>query len=240
MESKNQLIKCNSSGGLMLTSVDDMWRTANMFVSSGLCPEAMDTPEKVIVALQAGAELGLKPWQSLNSLHVVKGKVGLSGAAMLGLIRNSGVCESLRVSFEGTAGKPDFRAVVTSKRKGEDEPCVTEFSVLDATNAGLWQNGVNWKKYPRDMLTWRAVGRHSRLYYSDVICGFYTDDEIRTIPAETFEEAQAEAEETIAEQSGSEVVEANFEPEQDYEEKMEKDMKDDDGKIDEGFLTDKK
>ncbi len=243
MESKNQLIRCNTSGGLILTSVEDMWRTATMFAKSGLCPAALDTPEKVVVTLQAGAELGLKPWQALNSIHVIKGKVSLSGSMMIGLVRNSDKCSSLRMSFTGTPGKPDFAAVVTSIRVGEDDPCVTEFSVRDATLAGLWDKGENWRKYPRDMLTWRAVSRHCRLYYSDVISGFYTPDEVANIPAETFEEAQIEAEETISEQAGSETVVADFEPEasvEEYEKNMEENITPEDEPIDEGFLTDKK
>jgi hypothetical protein len=174
------------SAGMELKNLDDMWRAAQMFHSSGLVPDAMDSPQKIVVALQAGFELGFLPWQSLQSLYVVKGRVGLSGQAMLGLIRKNKTCEYIKTSFEGEEYKDDYRAVVTSKRRDEPIEHITTFSVDDAKRASLWEGmGKNrpkespWHKHPKDMLTWRAVSRHTRLHYSDDITGFYTEEEIQ-------------------------------------------------------------
>ncbi len=172
--------------GMNLQSVDDMWRAAQMFSGSGLCPNGLDSPNKVIVALQAGAELGLLPWQSLQSLYVVNGRVGLSGSTMVGLIRRSKECEYFDMGFEGEPFKDTFRAIVKSKRRDEPIEHITDFSVDDAKRANIWEGKDKtkphlspWVKYPKDMLTWRAVSRHARLYYADVITGFYTEGEIQ-------------------------------------------------------------
>lgn len=174
-----------NKAGMELKNIDDMWRAAQMFHASSLVPEAMDSPQKIVVALQAGAELGFLPWQSLQCLYVVKGRVGLSGQAMLGLIRKHKTCEYIKTSFDGREYEDNFQAVVTSKRRDEGVEHITTFSVDDAKRAGLWEGMGKtrpkespWYKHPKDMLTWRAVSRHTRLYYSDDITGFYTEDEI--------------------------------------------------------------
>jgi len=174
-------------GSLQLGTIDDLWRTAKMFVQSGLCPYGLDRPEKVVVVLQAGAELGFKPWQSMQIMHVINGRLGMEGSAMLALARKSGACEYITCYFEGTPYEDNYRAMVTSKRRNESAVNVTEFSVDDAKRANLWEGGSkkkdNWIKYPKDMLTWRAVSRHCRRYYSDLIQGMYTIDELADIEA---------------------------------------------------------
>jgi hypothetical protein len=170
-----------ASAGMQLQNIDDMWRAAQMFVSSGLCPKALDTPQKVIVALQAGAELGFLPWQSLQSLYVVSGRVGLSGSSMVALIRRSKQCEFLDMKMEGQQFEDDYKAIVSSKRLDEPIEHVSDYSVADAKKAKLWSGKDNWEKYPKDMLTWRAVSRHARLFYADVITGFYTEEEIESM-----------------------------------------------------------
>ena len=183
----SQLMKVGGVG-LVLNTVDDMWRTAKMFATSGLCPKGLDTPEKVIVVLQAGAELGFKPWQSMQSLHVVNGRVGLEGKAMAALIRRSAINESLNITYSGTPYQDDYTVTITSKRVDQPEPNVTDFTVADAKLAKLWGTAKdNWAKYPKDMLTWRCVSRHAHQYYSDVTHGLYTVDELHSIPAEPTE-----------------------------------------------------
>jgi hypothetical protein len=189
-------------GSLQLSTIDDLWRTAKMFVQSGLCPQTLNSPEKVVVALQAGAELGFKPWQSLQSLHVINGRVGLEGQAMLALVRKSRTCEYVICSFEGKPYEDTFRAVVISKRRDEPVQNSTDFSVDDAKRAKLWGVGKdNWEKYPKDMLTWRAVSRHCRRYYSDEISGMYSTDELETLEPkplqETFEPGVAGVEKRL-------------------------------------------
>lgn len=192
MEEQNEIVKVENpmqvvQGSLQLSTIDDLWRTAKMFVQSGLCPQTLNTPAKVVVCLQAGAELGFKPWQSLQSLHVINGRVGLEGQAMLALVRKSRVCEYIRTEFVGKPYEDDFAAVVKSKRLNETVEYTTDFSVADAKLAKLWSIGKdsagkdNWAKYPKDMLTWRAVSRHCKRYYSDETSGMYSVDELESI-----------------------------------------------------------
>ena len=203
------------NGNLQLQTIDDLWRLSKMFCASGLCPQNLDTPEKVAVVLQGGAELGFKPWQSLQILHVVNGRLGMEGSAMLAKIRKSGVCDYVTMLFEGKPYEDTYRAIVKSKRRNESVEYMTDFSVEDAKRAKLWGVKDNWNKYPKDMLTWRAVSRHARRYYTDEIWAMYTPDELEDIESvpleETFEDAQTEATAKIESEQGSEPVEAKFE-----------------------------
>jgi hypothetical protein len=172
-------LKINENG-LKLEKVDDMIKVGQMVIKSGLAPTSFDNPQKIVIALLAGKELGLKPWQSLQQLHVVNGKVGISGQMMAGLIRSSNTCEYLDMIHEGEGDS--LKAIVKSKRPHEDCEHKTIFSVQDAKTAGLWQSGNAWKKYPHDMLMWRAIARHSRYFYSDVLGGIYATEELEYIP----------------------------------------------------------
>lgn len=201
-------------GSMQLQTVDDSWRASKIFFDSGIAPAYLDTRQKIFVVLQAGAEHGFKPWQSLQIFHVINGRVGMDGAAMLAKIRKSRVCEYIQILFEGAAYDDKFRVIVRSKRRNESVQYETDFSVADAKVAKLWGTAKdNWAKYPKDMLTWRAVSRHARRYYSDEISAMYTPDELEDIESMplSFEASQAEASERIAAEAGSEPVDAQFE-----------------------------
>lgn len=166
--------------GLVLRTLEDMKLAAETFINSRLVPKHFDSGAKIIVALQAGAELGLKPWQSLQSLHVVNGVIGIKSSVIGGLIRQSGKNKYLKQYYEGKKGADDYRAVVKSQRTDDTTEHISEFSVDDAKEAELWGKD-NWRHYPTDMLMWRALSRHGRAYYGDVLAGFYTVEELREI-----------------------------------------------------------
>lgn len=170
-----------NGGGLELKNLQDMKLAAETFIKSGLVPQHFNTPAKVIVALQAGAELGLRPFQSLQNLNVVNGKVGISATMIGGLIRKHVPLAYFKKGYEGEKYNDDYQAVVRSRRKGEPEDEVTTFSVADAKTAGLWGKGGAWKNYPDDMLMWRALSRHGRRYFGEVLGGLYTEEELEEI-----------------------------------------------------------
>lgn len=200
--------------GIALGTLKEMQLWAETMVASGLVPRHFDTPAKVIVVLQAGRELGFKPWQSLQCLHVVEGQVGIRSDAIGGLIRKSGLCDTMNEFFEGTFPQDDFKAVVTSKRKDDPIEHRTEFSVADAKRAGLWDKKTYsgkdsvWIKHPKDMMLWRAMSKHGRRYYGDVTSGLYTVDEL----AEFVDEKDGNVQADIENRMGSKKIEATVIP----------------------------
>lgn len=180
---ENALIAGNmlmNGTGIEIRTLQDAKLVAETFIASGLVPKHFNIPSKVIVAIQAGFELGFKPWQALNNLHVVNGQVGIKSTAIGGLIRSRGRCKSMKQFYEGEKGKPERKAIVESQRVDDTVTHRTEFSLNDAKIAGLLGKD-NWNHYPEDMLMWRALSRHGRAFYGDVLSGFYTVEELQEI-----------------------------------------------------------
>lgn len=166
--------------GLALNDLDEMFRFAKFVCDSAWAPKG-DTPAGVVVKLQAGAELGFAPMQSLATLTAINGKVGIMGDGAVALIEAAGVLkEPILRSTEGTGDK--MVGVCTSWRKGKPEPYRSEFSVAQAKRARLWGKGGPWSDYPERMLTYRALGFHTRDYYSDVIKGLTIAEELHDYP----------------------------------------------------------
>lgn len=184
----NALIAANmqmNGMGIEIRTIQEAKLLAETFISSNLVPKHFDTPAKIIVAIQAGFELGFKIWQSLNSLHVINGQVGIKSAAIGGLIRSRGKCKMMSQGYEGKKGTEEYCAVVKSMRTDDTTEHESRFSIQDAKQAGLLGKD-NWVHYPEDMLMWRALSRHGRTFYGDVLSGFYTVEELQEIhpPAE--------------------------------------------------------
>lgn len=166
--------------GVKLANLEDAYRFAQAVVQSGLAPKG-DTPQTVLVKLQAGMELGMPPMRALSSLVVVHGRLSMMGEAALAKIRGSGVCTQLDVVADGEG--EDRAGVVRFKRRDmPGKATEVRFSVSEAKRAGLLA-GDNWKKYLDDMLIWRAVSRAAKRYFSDVLMGFDVAEVVREYAA---------------------------------------------------------
>lgn len=169
-----------NGAGLVLRSANELKLTAELFFKGGILPATLNTMAKVACVIEAGLELGFKPWQSIQNLHIVNGQIGIKSTAIGGLIRSSGKAKCLKQYYKGEEGTDDYRAIVQSQRTDDETVHDTEFSIADAKTAGLWGKD-NWTHYPKDMLMWRALSRHGRAYYGDVLSGFYSVDELAEI-----------------------------------------------------------
>lgn len=170
------------AGGIELRTFEDAYRFASAVHKSGLAPAALKTPEAILIALQAGLELGFSPLRALSAIAVVNGRPSLMGEAALAKIRQSGVCKSgPTITTRGEGDK--LAGVVRFQRDGMSEPLEVTFSVADAKRAGLWGKNGPWTQYPTTMLEWRAVARAAKLYFSDVLLGLALAEEVQDYPA---------------------------------------------------------
>jgi hypothetical protein len=179
--------------GFAIQNMAQATLVAETFLASQLVPAHFNSTAKIIIAAQAAKELGKPLWWGINNMYVVHGKVGIAASAVAGLILESGVCCQWQVEEKGTFGQDSFAIEVTSKRKGFEEPTKTTFSIADAKTAGLWTSAT-WKKYPKVMLTWRAITFHARLYYADVLGGAYTDMELTDMKPDALEPPKCDVE----------------------------------------------
>lgn len=63
---------------------------ADTFAKSQALPAHWNNPAKIMVGLQVGKEMGMKPMESLNSLYVVNGSVNIWGKATVRRLREHG------------------------------------------------------------------------------------------------------------------------------------------------------
>ena len=181
--SETKLAKVNYENGLVkLDNLESAYRFAKYVIASGLAPKSMTKPESVLVAFQHGAELGLKPMQSLKSIAVINGVPSVFGKAATGLVMQSGKCILHEEWYEGEG--ENLIAFCKVKRKGLESIKVGQFSMKDAKRAGLLdKSGELYKKYPQDMIMYKARARAYAIF-GDVLCGLPIYEDYLDVPVE--------------------------------------------------------
>lgn len=171
------------SNGLQLTSLQGMTQFAKVALQSGLVPQSFKSPEAVVIAFQAGFELGLMPLQSLQSIYVVGGKPTLYGKAIPGLVWKSGQCTGIREWWEGEGD--NRTAYCEASRKGIEGTYIGSFNVARAKKANLLRSPT-WASYTDEMLMAKARARCLGVLFADVLCAMPVKedlDDIRPITA---------------------------------------------------------
>lgn len=158
-----------------LRSFDELERWAERAARSSMVPKDYQAkPDNIILAVQMGSELGLRPMQSLQNIAVVNGRPSIWGDAMLALCMMHPLYAGVDERIEGEG---DNRAgVCVAKRKG-DAVKSAAFSVADAKRAGLWGKGGPWTQYPDRMLQLRARGFALRDAFPDKLRGLISAEE---------------------------------------------------------------
>jgi hypothetical protein len=149
----------------VLGAVGDL---ASKISTTAFVPDEMrGNQAAVAAAILTGRELGVGPMTSLQHIHVIKGKPGLSAQLMRSLILSAG--HELR--YGDTS---DTRCVVEGRRRGETEWTKVTFTADQAKRAK-----INLGDYPEDKLVARATSRLARRLFADAIGGLaYTVEEL--------------------------------------------------------------
>jgi hypothetical protein len=134
-------------------------------------------PGNCLIAMQWGAEIGLKPLQALQGIAVINGRPSLWGDALLAIVRASPLCESVQ---EGWG--QDGSAFCRVKRRGEQEQIRT-FSDADAKLAGLLGKQGPWLTSPKRMKQLRARAFALRDVFADVLKGMAMAEELQDYPS---------------------------------------------------------
>ena len=59
------------------------------FAESGMFPD-IKSAAQAIVKIQAGAELGIGPFQSMSGIHIISGKPTIGAGVMAAMVKGSG------------------------------------------------------------------------------------------------------------------------------------------------------
>lgn len=186
-----------------ITSLDQAMEYAKLIADSDLAPkDYRGKPGNVLIAMQFGAEIGLKPMQAIQNISVINGRPSVWGDAMLAIVQNHPACEYIRERTENDT------AYCTVKRRGDEKEYTYEFSKQDAKTAGLTGKAGPWTNYPERMMQMRARGFALRDKFADVLKGINMREEVQDYVIE----ATPEEKKTVAAQTITALIEAKDKP----------------------------
>ncbi len=160
------------------TNFADMMLLANTLAKSDIIPTSFKgRPENVLIAIGMGQEVGLNPFQALQSIMVVNGRPSLWGDAVIGIVQASGLMEYC----EETMDEKQTMATCKVKRRGDPVEVSRSFSMIEAKQAGLTAKPGPWQQYPKRMLQMRARSWALRDKFSDLLRGLKIREEMEDI-----------------------------------------------------------
>ena len=163
-------------GFLKVNSIGEAMQVGEMIKQSGFAPPKMSVVD-IVLAIQMGLEIGLKPLQAVQNISVINGKPSLWGDAMIALCKQHHDWEWSQETFD--AETQTAKCVV--KRRGEPE-VVSEFSMEMAKKARLSGKQGPWQDYPQRMLQMRARGFALRDAFPDALKGLISTEEAQDYP----------------------------------------------------------
>lgn len=174
----NEIVAATSSFDLSPRSLDEALKLADYLAESSIVPKDFQgKPGNILVAIQWGMEIGLKPLQAMQNIAVINGRPSLWGDAVLALVLASPLCEYIQEWEEnGTA-------YCKVKRKGKPED-IQRFGQEEAKQAGLIGKQGPWSQYPQRMKKMRARAFAVRDNFADVLKGIQIAEEVGDYPAE--------------------------------------------------------
>lgn len=165
------------AGAIVPTTIEQSYRLAVAICRGGMAPKSYENnPERVMVAIMHGMEVGLTPMAAVQSIAVINGFPTIWGDGALGLVRASGLLDDIeeRIDQEGD----DLVAVCTVQRRGQKTPVTNRFTWSEAKRAGLSGKSGPWQQYPRRMMQMRARSWCLRDAFPDVLRGLHLAEEI--------------------------------------------------------------
>jgi len=157
-----------------------LWQAINIaaetFSKSNALPATMDNTPKVVMALQAGYEMGLTPIQSLNSFYFVNGKLSLYGSIVIQRILRYADIEWIQNDKKA--------AEVKITRRDNGASMTGKFTIDQAREKGLITERSAWKKWPERMLRYKAIGDIAAFIVPEALSGLVVGGDLETVEYE--------------------------------------------------------
>lgn len=155
------------------------------FFDSKALPAWIDNTQKVVMIMQAGYDLWLSPTQAINWLYMVNGKITVYGETAILLMKQAGY------QIEVLESTSQLARVKISKNGVSQE---FEYTIEEAKHAGLLDSRLGiWKKYPRQMLLYKAFAYARKFFAPDCLWGYLIKEEMdwEVIEVQNIDENQA-------------------------------------------------
>ena len=148
----------------------DVMALGKAFAESGMFPD-IKSAAQAIVKIQAGAEIGIKPFQSMAGIHIISGKPTIGAGLMAAMVKSSG-------KYDYKVIEQTDKICVIQFYEGPVTIGTSTFSIDDAKKAQT----KNIDKFPRNMLFARAMSNGVKWYTPDVFAGpVYVPEEMETV-----------------------------------------------------------
>lgn len=109
-------------------SLKEAMEFANIMAKSSIVPKGFyNKPADILIAVQMGAGVGLKPVQALQNIAIINGKPSVYGDALLALVQSNSTFEGIKEHYDEKLQG----AVCVVKRKGQSEHTVI-YTIEDA------------------------------------------------------------------------------------------------------------
>jgi hypothetical protein len=150
--------------------INGLERIGNILAQSGYFSDMREAAQAA-VKVMAGEELGIAPVAAVMGIHIIKGKITLSGGLIASQIRRHGY-NFKHLKFDNKGCSLQFIG-----KQGEilGESSFTE---EDAKTAGVYSD--MYRKFPRNMYFNRAISNGQKWYCPEVTCGMpvYVPEEL--------------------------------------------------------------
>ena len=171
-----EIVKVTDREEIQPTSWDEKVRIAKTVAASGLF--ALKSPETVLTLMLIAEAEHISPIRAMMIYDVVNGRPSMKAQAMLARFQEAGgICvwketsnEAAEAVFIHPVAQPDGLPV--------------RFTIADAQRMGDQFRNATWHHHPADMLVARVIAKGVRRVLPGVILGFYSPEEIATIPDE--------------------------------------------------------
>lgn len=186
-------------------SLEEAMKFSEIMSKSSIVPKNYQgKTADILVAVQMGSEIGLKPMQSLQYIAVINGKPAIYGDALMALVQAHPQFEDIKEYFDEKLQA----AVCTLKRINQSEHTVI-YSIEDAKKANLWGKPGPWQQYPKRMLQMRARGFALRDKFADALGGLISAEEARDYPTDVTQRSGIPTESGIIYENNEEVFSLN-------------------------------
>ena len=157
-------------------SFTEIMSIGKAFAESGMFLD-IKSAAQAMVKIQAGMELGIKPFAAMSGIHIISGKATIGAGLIASAIKGS--------------GKYDYRIVEQSDKicsiqfyQGAEAIGVSTFTIEEAKKAGT----KNLDKFPSNMLFARAISNGVKWFTPDVFQGpVYVPEEMGAVVTEEIE-----------------------------------------------------
>lgn len=188
-DDKGKIVKANLAGLYRLAAAYSKSRIVPEHYQSKYKPSGeliQDATPDCFIACQMALRLGIDPLAYMQASYIVHGKPGIEAKLATALLNTSGKIKGrLRYKFEREKGKAVACTATALDAETGDEVSATVTWEMAVAEGWTTKTGSKWKTMPDVMFQYRAATILIRLYYSEVLMGIATVEELDDLPVST-------------------------------------------------------